>query len=181
MSGATFNSQVDKTTTKRRPGAIGSKAVSVSDLNAAVTGVCGKGFASCNLLRHQDAHFTDAGRQFCAVKVAAAVAPLLAPKWLQLTPAPPPPCTGVETTIGSHVCGCEKDGGSLTCRCGVSRVQAARRSPPGPWSSRRSAFRPGRAGTSQLPAAHAAATQSKPSNRVRGVTVRGEGQLQPVC
>ena len=82
--------------------------VQVADLNAAVLDVCGKGYTACNLQRWQNVHFTDAGKQvhacarapllhsllpaqlaspssqFCAVTVAHAVAPLLAPKWSQL-------------------------------------------------------------------------------------------------
>ena len=60
----------------------------VCDLNAAVTAVCGKGYGKgeCNLQRYENVHFTDAGKQFCAIEVAHTVAPLLAPKWLKLAP-----------------------------------------------------------------------------------------------
>jgi hypothetical protein len=62
--------------------------VKVCDLNAAVVSVCGKGYGKgeCNLQRYENVHFTDAGKQFCAIEVAHAVAPLLAPKWLTLDP-----------------------------------------------------------------------------------------------
>lgn len=60
--------------------------VVVSDLNAAVTAVCGKNYETCNLQRWHNVHFTSAGKQFCAVELAKTVAPLLAPRWLQLKP-----------------------------------------------------------------------------------------------
>ena len=43
------------------------------------------GYEACNLQRWGDVHFTNVGRQFCAVGVAKHVAPLLAPKWAALT------------------------------------------------------------------------------------------------
>lgn len=60
--------------------------VEVLDLNAAVNQVCGTGYSDCNLQLWHNVHFTTAGKQFCAVHVAAAVAPLLAPKWAVLDP-----------------------------------------------------------------------------------------------
>jgi hypothetical protein len=47
----------------------------------------GKPYATCNLQRWHDVHFTSAGKQFCAIQVAHAVAPLLAPKWNTLCTA----------------------------------------------------------------------------------------------
>ena len=60
--------------------------VTVLDLNAAVLKTCGKGYKRCNLQRWANVHFTTAGKQFCAVEVAHAVAPLLAPRWAMLMP-----------------------------------------------------------------------------------------------
>ena len=68
---------------------LGSKPdVEVCDLNAAVVEVCGKGYGKgeCPLQRFENVHFTDAGKQFCAIEVAHSVAPLLAPAWLKLGP-----------------------------------------------------------------------------------------------
>ena len=81
LSGADFNRCVDERNTAALA-LLGSKpGVAVLDLNAAVAAVCGKPYEACNLQRWQNAHFTTAGKQFCAVQVAHAVAPLLAPKW----------------------------------------------------------------------------------------------------
>jgi hypothetical protein len=66
---------------------LGAKAdVEVVDLHSAVLGTCGKGYSACNLQRFANVHFTDAGKDFCAVVVAKAVAPLLAPKWAAIAP-----------------------------------------------------------------------------------------------
>jgi hypothetical protein len=52
----------------------GSKAdVGVLDLNEAVSTVCSKPYATCNLQQWQNVHFTTAGKQFCAVQVAHAI------------------------------------------------------------------------------------------------------------
>ena len=51
------------------------------DLNGAVSAVCGKPYKDCNLQLWHNMHFTTAGKLFCAVQVAHAVSPLLAPKW----------------------------------------------------------------------------------------------------
>ena len=59
----------------------GKPDVAMLDLNGAVSTVCGKGYETCNLQRYRDVHFTDAGKQFCAIQVARGVSPLLAPKW----------------------------------------------------------------------------------------------------
>ena len=67
---------------------LGSKAdVKVLDLNGAVSAVCGKPYKACNLQLWHNVHFTTAGKQFCAVQVAHAVAPMLAPKWHTLCSA----------------------------------------------------------------------------------------------
>ena len=58
----------------------------IMDLHGAVSTVCGEPYAKCNLQRWENVHFTDAGKQFCAVQVAHAVAPLVAPKWAVLQP-----------------------------------------------------------------------------------------------
>ena len=58
----------------------------LSDLYSAVIGVCGEfDTGYCALQNRNDIHFTSAGRQFSAVVVAHAVAPLLGPKWASLT------------------------------------------------------------------------------------------------
>ena len=44
-------------------------------------------YAQCNLQLYDNVHFTEAGKQFCAVVVAKAVAPLLGPKWAVLAKA----------------------------------------------------------------------------------------------
>ena len=62
--------------------------VTIADLNTAVTDVCGKRYGQCNLQLHSNCHFTDAGRQFCAIEVAKNIAPLLGPKWAELAPNP---------------------------------------------------------------------------------------------
>ena len=86
MTGAAFNGCIDD----YNAGALallGAKPdVEHLDLNAAVRAVCGATYGGCNLQRWENVHFTDAGKQFCAIEVAAAVAPLLGPKWARLTP-----------------------------------------------------------------------------------------------
>ena len=44
----------------------------------AVVAVCGKNYGKddCNLQRYENVHFTDAGKQFCAIEVAHTVAPV---------------------------------------------------------------------------------------------------------
>lgn len=59
--------------------------VVTADLYSAVTGVCGQSFSDCALQKTSDIHFTAGGRQFTAVVVAHAIAPLLGPKWANLT------------------------------------------------------------------------------------------------
>ena len=88
ITGAAFNSCIDDYNAAALA-LLGAKPdVEVCDLNAAVTAVCGKGYGKggCKLQRYENVHFTDAGKQFCAIEVAHTVAPLLAPKWLQLSP-----------------------------------------------------------------------------------------------
>ena len=86
-SGADFNGCVDSYNAAALA-LLGSKPdVEVLDLNAAVSAVCGKPYAACNLQLWQNVHFTTAGKQFCAAQVAHAVAPLLAPKWDSLCKA----------------------------------------------------------------------------------------------
>jgi hypothetical protein len=86
ITGAQFNTCID-TYNSAALALLGPKGdVAVADLNAAVTSVCGKGYDDCNLQLWHNVHFTTAGKQFCAVEVANAVAPLLAPKWAQLAP-----------------------------------------------------------------------------------------------
>ena len=90
ISGTAFNSCVDDynaaalTLLATKP----HVQARVVDLNSAVHQVCGKGFRTCNLQRWHNVHFTDAGKQFCAVEVAAAIAPLLAPAWSRLWHTP---------------------------------------------------------------------------------------------
>ena len=84
LSGSAFNGCVDDYNTAALALLGGKPNVEVLDLNAAVSDVCGKPYESCNLQRWHDVHFTSAGKQFCAVQVAHAVAPLLAPKWNRL-------------------------------------------------------------------------------------------------
>ena len=83
---------------------LGSKPdVMVLDLNAAVSTVCGKPYKTCNLQRWQNVHFTTAGKQFCAVQVAHAIAPMLAPGWHKTCTA----CTGNDTGINNMRCKCK--------------------------------------------------------------------------
>jgi hypothetical protein len=65
----------------------GKPDVQALDLNGAVSAVCGKPYAACNLQLWQNVHFTTAGKQFCALEVARAVGPLLGPKWHELCKA----------------------------------------------------------------------------------------------
>ena len=84
ISGAAFNTCVDDYSDAALK-LLGLKPdVIVADLHNAVLDVCGAGYKTCNLQRWGDVHFTDAGKQFCAVVVAKNVAPLLAPKWVVL-------------------------------------------------------------------------------------------------
>ena len=88
ITGTAFNSCIDEYNAAALE-LLGSKPdVEVCDLNAAVSAVCGKNYGKgeCNLQRYENVHFTDAGKQFCAIEVAHAVAPLLAPKWAKLDP-----------------------------------------------------------------------------------------------
>ena len=88
ITGAVFNTCIDDYNAAALA-LLGAKPdVEVCDLNAAVTAVCGKGYGKggCKLQRYENVHFTDAGKQFCAIEVAHTVAPLLAPKWLELSP-----------------------------------------------------------------------------------------------
>ena len=88
ITGAAFNTCIDDYNAAALA-LMGAKPdVEVCDLNAAVVAVCGKNYGkgACNLQRYEDVHFTDAGKAFCAIEVAHAVAPLLAPKWLKLKP-----------------------------------------------------------------------------------------------
>ena len=62
--------------------------VVVADLNGAVHDVCGAEYTNCNLQLWNNVHFTEAGKQFCAVHVAKNIAPLLGPKWAKLVPEP---------------------------------------------------------------------------------------------
>ena len=84
VSGAAFNTCVDDYNDAALK-LLGLKPdVIVADLHNAVLDVCGAGYKTCTLQRWGDVHFTDAGKQFCAVVVAKNVAPLLAPKWVVL-------------------------------------------------------------------------------------------------
>lgn len=89
ITGTAFNQCVDDYNAAALA-LMGAKSdVVVCDLNAAVTKMCGKGYGSagqCHIQRHENVHFTDAGKEFCAIEVAHTVAPLLAPKWLALAP-----------------------------------------------------------------------------------------------
>lgn len=58
--------------------------VQIVDLHSAVTDVCGMQYDQCNLQKWSDVHFTTAGKQFCAVQVAAGIAPKLGPAWRRL-------------------------------------------------------------------------------------------------
>ena len=60
-----------------------------ADLNEAVNNVCGKHYETCNLQLYHNVHFTTAGKQFCAVELSNAVAPLLAPAWLKICKSSP--------------------------------------------------------------------------------------------
>jgi len=59
--------------------------VVVNDLNNAVKQVCGDGYLSCALQLPNNVHFTEAGKQYTAVAVASAIAPLLGSKWAELS------------------------------------------------------------------------------------------------
>jgi len=86
LTGTSFNQCIDDYNAAALQ-LLGDKTdVQVCDLNAAVVAVCGKGYGKggCNLQRYENVHFTDAGKQFCAIEVAHTVAPLLAPKWMAL-------------------------------------------------------------------------------------------------
>lgn len=62
--------------------------VEIVDLHSAVLDVCGQHYEECNLQLHSNVHFTEAGKQFCAVKVAKGIAPFLGAKWAELAPNP---------------------------------------------------------------------------------------------
>ena len=83
-SGTAFNKCVDDYNSAANELLGGKADVRVLDLNGAVSAVCSKPYETCNLQRWHNVHFTTAGKQFCAVQVAHAVAPLLAPKWNSL-------------------------------------------------------------------------------------------------
>jgi len=85
LTGDAFNQCVDEYNQAALELAASRKDIVVADLNEAVRDVCGQDYATCNLQRYDNVHFTDAGKQYCAVVVAKAVAPLLGPKWNALT------------------------------------------------------------------------------------------------
>lgn len=68
----------------------GTPNVEILDLHSAVSDVCGATYDECNLQLWSNVHFTTAGKQFCAVQVAAAVAPKLGPAWLRISNATSP-------------------------------------------------------------------------------------------
>ena len=85
LEGPSFNACIDEhnaaaiTLLSTKPNVV------VSDLGAAVTAVCGTNYSTCNLQRWRDTQFTSAGKQLCAVNLAHTVAPLIGPKWHDLT------------------------------------------------------------------------------------------------
>jgi hypothetical protein len=86
-SGSDFNSCIDDYNAAALT-LLGSKPdVKVLDLNSAVSAVCGKPYKACNLQLWHNVHFTTAGKQFCAVQVAHAIGPMLAPRWHTLCSA----------------------------------------------------------------------------------------------
>ena len=66
----------------------GKLDTAIADLHGAVTDVCGSKYENCNLQLYNNVHFTEAGKQFCAIHVAKNIAQHLGPKWAALVPNP---------------------------------------------------------------------------------------------
>ena len=106
-SGAAFNSCIDDYNAAAVALLGGRPDIEVLDLNGAVSAVCGKPYKACNLQLWDNVHFTTAGKQFCAVQVAHAIGPMLAPRWHTLCTACP-----------DNTCGASPDPDhNMRCKC----------------------------------------------------------------
>eukprot|EP01050_Picozoa_sp_SAG11_P003629 SAG11_NODE_210_length_12303_cov_10.235824_8_plen_229_part_00 len=88
MAASAFDAKLEELNSAAVRALAAKPNVEVLDLHAAVARVCGGGggggYSSCNLQRHHNIHLTSAGKQYAAIQVAHAIAPLLAPRWSAL-------------------------------------------------------------------------------------------------